>query len=87
MNPKVQSTVDADALAHMTDRWTKYNMDVCGPVALDLAVSEEACHHKHFTAPGAGRADILLVSRADSAHSKLASIALGSVLAARMDLA
>ena len=122
VNPKVQSTVDADALAHMTDRWAKYNMDVCGPVALDLAVSEEACHHKHFTAPGAGRADILLVpnyevgngigkaatlfggaknagiilgakvpivlvSRADSAHSKLASIALGSVLAARMDLA
>ena len=121
VNPKVQSTVDADALAHMTDRWAKYNMDVCGPVALDLAVSEEACHHKHYTAPGAGKADILLVpnyevgngigkaanlfgnaknagiilgakvpivlvSRADSAHSKLASIALGSVLAARMNL-
>ena len=102
-------------------RWAKYNMDVCGPVALDLAVSEEACHHKHYTAPGAGKADILLVpnyevgngigkaanlfgnaknagiilgakvpivlvSRADSAYSKLASIAAGSVLAARMDL-
>lgn len=50
-----------DALAHMTDRWAKYNMDVCGPVALDLAVSEEACHHKHYIAPGAGKADILLV--------------------------
>lgn len=61
VNPKVQSTVDADALAHMTDRWAKYNMDVCGPVALDLAVSEEACRHKHYTAPGAGKADILLV--------------------------
>ena len=100
--------MDADALAHMTDRWAKYNMDVCGPVALDLAVSEEACHHKHYTAPGAGKADILLVpnyevgngigkaanlfgnvlgSRADSAYSKLASIALGSVLASRMKLA
>lgn len=121
VNPKVQSTVDADALAHMTDRWSKYNMDVCGPVALDLAVSKEACKHKHFTAPGAGEADILLVpnyevgngigkaaslfggaknagiilgakvpivlvSRSDSAYSKLASIAVGSVLAARMDL-
>ncbi len=121
VNPKVQSTVDADALAHMTDRWSKYNMDVCGPVALDLAVSKEACKHKHFTAPGAGDADILLVpnyevgngigkaaslfggaknagiilgakvpivlvSRSDSAYSKLASIAAGSVLAARMDL-
>ena len=61
MNPKIQSTVDADALAHMTDRWAKYHMNVCGPVALDLAVSPEACRHKHYSAPGAGMADILLV--------------------------
>lgn len=122
VNPKVQSTVDADALSKMTDRWAKYNMDVCGPVALDLAVSVEACHHKHYNAPGAGMADIrssrtmrsatasarppglfghaknagiilgakvpiVLVSRADSAYSKLASIAAGSVLAERMNLA
>lgn len=121
VNPKVQSTVDADALSKMTDRWSKYNMQVCGPVALDLAVSKEACHHKHYTAPGAGDADILLVpnyevgngigkaaslfggaknagiilgakvpivlvSRSDSAESKLASIAAGSVLARRMQL-
>ena len=121
VNPKIQSTVDADALAHMTARWSKYNMNVCGPVALDLAVSKEACHHKHYAAPGAGDADILLVpnyevgngigkaaslfgnaknagiilgakvpivlvSRADSAESKLASIAAGSVLAQRMEL-
>ncbi len=121
VNPKIQSTVDADALAHMTERWSKYNMNVCGPVALDLAVSKEACHHKHYTASGAGDADILLVpnyevgngigkaaslfgnaknagiilgakvpivlvSRADSAESKLASIAAGSVLAQRMEL-
>ena len=121
VNPKIQSTVDADALAHMTERWSKYNMNVCGPVALDLAVSKEACHHKHYTAHGAGDADILLVpnyevgngigkaaslfgnaknagiilgakvpivlvSRADSAESKLASIAAGSVLAQRMEL-
>ena len=121
VNAKVQSTVDADALSKMTDRWSKYNMQVCGPVALDLAVSKEACHHKHYTAPGAGDADILLVpnyevgngigkaaslfggaknagiilgakvpivlvSRSDSAESKLASIAAGSVLARRMQL-
>ena len=122
VNPKIQSTVDADALAHMTDRWAKYHMNVCGPVALDLAVSPEACRHKHYSAPGAGMADILLVpnyevgngigkaaglfghaknagiilgakvpivlvSRSDSAYSKLASIAAGSVLAERMNLA
>ena len=45
----------------MTDRWAKYHMNVCGPVALDLAVSPEACRHKHYSAPGAGMADILLV--------------------------
>ena len=61
VNPKIQSTVDADALAHMTDRWAKYHMNVCGPVALDLAVSPEACRHKHYSAPGAGMANILLV--------------------------
>lgn len=119
INPKIQSTVDADALSKMTDRWAKYNMTVIGPVALDLALSKEACHHKHFEAVGAGEADIILmpnyemgngiyksaaifgnirsagnivgakvpivlVSRSDNADSKLSSIALGRVLAARM---
>lgn len=114
VNPKVQSTVDAKALTEMTERWTPYHMNVCGPVGLDLAVSEEACRHKGFNAPGAGKADILLVptyevgngigkamslfagaknagiivgakvpivlvSRSDSAESKLASIALGAI--------
>ena len=119
INPKIQSTLDADALSKMTDRWAKYNMTVIGPVALDLALSKEACHHKHFQAEGAGEADIILmpnyemgngiyksaaifgnvrsagnivgakvpivlVSRSDNADSKLSSIALGRVLAARM---
>ena len=94
-------------------------MSVVGPVALDLAVSEDACHQKRYQADGAGEADILLmpnyevgnviaksmrlfgharsaggvigarvpivlVSRSDSSDSKLSSIALGSVLAAKM---
>ena len=119
VNPKIQSTLDADALSKMTDRWAKYNMTVIGPVALDLALSKEACHHKHFEAEGAGEADIILmssyemgngvyksaalfgnirsagnivgakvpivlVSRSDNADSKLSSIALGRVLAAKM---
>lgn len=119
VNPKVQSTVDAQELTQMTERWAPYHMNVCGPVGLDLAVSEEACRHKHFTAPGAGKADILLVptyevgngigkamslyagaqnagiivgakvpivlvSRSDSAESKLASIALGAVTAGKV---
>ena len=45
----------------MKDRWAPYNMTVIGPVALDLAVSKEACRHKRFEAEGAGEADIILV--------------------------
>ena len=116
VNPKIQSTVDAFELTQMTEKWAKYNMDVIGPVSVDLALSREACAHKHFDAPGAGDADLLLVtnyemgnaiyktalcltgcraagliigarvpvilvSRSDSADSKLASIALGAVIA------
>ena len=118
VNPKIQSTVDAFELSQMTEKWAKYNMDVIGPVSVDLALSKEACEHKRFNAPGAGDADLLLVtnyemgnaiyktalcltgcraagliigakvpiilvSRSDSADSKLASIALGAVIAAK----
>ena len=34
---------------------------MCGPLALDNAVSEEAARHKGITDPSAGKADILLV--------------------------
>ena len=61
INPKVRDTVEADLLSKMTDKWEPYNMTVFGPAALDLAVSEDACRHKHYTAPGGGRADIIFV--------------------------
>ncbi len=61
VNPKIQSMVDAQELAGMSERWSKYDMQVYGPVGLDLAVSREACAHKKYNAPGAGMADILLV--------------------------
>lgn len=115
VNPKIQSTVDADELTKMQDRWAKYNMTVYGPVGLDLAISEEACHHKNYTVPGGGKADIVLVptyevgnvlgkslsilagaknagvivgakvpvvlvSRSDDAETKLASIALATLV-------
>ncbi len=115
VDPKIQSTLDADALSGMKDRWEPYGMEVIGPVGLDMALSKEACRHKNYHGPGAGDADILLmpnyemgngigkslsfcgagnagivvgarvpivlVSRSDSAESKLASIALGTVIA------
>lgn len=114
VDPKIQATLDADALSKMTERWSKYNMDVFGPVGLDLAISAEACRHKKYAHPCGGDADILLVpayetgniavktltyfagaktaglvlgakapivlvSRSDTAETKLASIAFGCV--------
>ncbi len=61
VNPKIQATVDAAELSKMTDRWEKYDMIVEGPVAFDLAMSEEACRHKGYKGVGGGKADILLV--------------------------
>ena len=119
VDPKIPSMVDAQALSEMSERWAPYGMNVYGPVGLDLAVSKDACYHKHYTVEGGGEADILLVptyevgngigkamslfggaksagiivgakvpivlvSRSDSAETKLASIALGAVVAAKV---
>ena len=113
VDAKIQATVDAEALSGMQGRWSGFNMTVFGPVGLDLAISQRACEHKGYTAPGAGEADILLVptyevgnalgksltyfanaksagiivgakvpivlvSRSDTAETKLASIAFGA---------
>ncbi len=61
VNPKIPSTTDAEALSQMKERWAPYHMEVFGPAGLDLAISQEACRHKKYSAPGAGQADILLV--------------------------
>ena len=116
VNPKITATTDADRLTKMKDQWEPINMNVYGPVGLDMAVSRESCAHKHYEAEGAGEADILLVptyevgngigkamlyfggaknagmivgaqapvilvSRSDTAESKLASIALAAITA------
>lgn len=61
VNPKIPATVDAEALANMKDKWEAMNTVVEGPVALDLAISEQACQHKGYKGEGGGKADILLV--------------------------
>lgn len=60
INPKIPSTTDAYALSQMD--WSEHNMDVYGPVALDLAVSPRSCAQKRYTVPGGGEADILLMA-------------------------
>jgi phosphate butyryltransferase len=108
-------TLEAAALAKMSDRDQFKGAVIDGPLALDNAVSEEAARHKGIKSPIAGKADILLLpnietgnalykalcylayaqnagivlgatvpivvtSRADSAQSKLNSIAMGLLI-------
>ena len=61
VNPKMQATLDAAELVERNKRGEIAGCTVCGPLALDNAVSVEAAKHKGITDPNAGKADILLV--------------------------
>lgn len=62
VNPKMPATVDAGKLKEMYQNGEfGENVIVEGPMALDLAVSKEACKIKSYESPVAGEADILLV--------------------------
>lgn len=111
VNPSMQATLDASSLTQMNRRGQIKGCVIDGPLALDIAVSQEAARHKKIGGVVAGQADILLVptieagnilykslmyfgmsqvgaviagakapivltSRADSAESKLNSLAL-----------
>lgn len=62
VNPKMPATVDAGKLKEMCQNG-EFGEDVIveGPMALDLAVSKEACKIKKYQSPVAGDADILMV--------------------------
>lgn len=61
VNPKIPATVEAKAIADMKEKWDNLGVVVDGPVALDLAISKDACKHKKYTGEGGGQADIILV--------------------------
>jgi phosphate acetyltransferase/phosphate butyryltransferase len=61
VSPKLRSTVDAAALCKMAERGQITGGVLDGPLAFDLAVSEEAAAAKGIESEVAGRADILVV--------------------------
>ena len=101
VNPKMQATLDADELKTMCkDRMFGKGAIVEGPIAFDLAVSEEACKIKGYESEVGGDADILLVPNIETgngigkaltymANAKSAGIIMGAkapvVLVSRAD--
>ncbi|MEW6360044.1 MAG: phosphate butyryltransferase [Planctomycetota bacterium] len=103
LNPKMQATLDATAIAKMGDR-RQFSPEcvIDGPFGLDNAVSEIAAKHKKISGPVAGKADILVVPDIEAgnilvkslvyfAHCRLAGVLVGArapvVLTSRADSA
>lgn len=101
VNPKMQATLDADELKSMCkDGMFGNGVVVEGPIAFDLAISEEACKIKGYESEVGGDADILLVPNIETgngigkaltymANAKSAGIIMGAkapvVLVSRAD--
>lgn len=77
VNPDMQATIDAAALAVMNRRGQIRDCIVDGPLALDIALSEEAARHKGIGGDVAGRADILLFHTIDAANSTMKGFVYG----------
>jgi len=60
VNPAMPETIEAAALAKMSDRRQIKGCIVDGPLGLDNAVSVESAQHKGVGGPVAGQADIIL---------------------------
>lgn len=69
MLPKIQSCVDAALLAKMCDRGQIKGCIGDGPLALDVAISEEAVKIKKLQSPVAGDADILLFPNIEACNT------------------
>ncbi|QUI23081.1 phosphate butyryltransferase [Vallitalea pronyensis] len=68
VNPKMQATVDAEALVDMYNKDDITGCIVGGPFALDNAVSPEAAKLKGIQHPVAGYADVLMVPTIESGN-------------------
>lgn len=60
VNPKMESTIHASMLTQMNRRGQIKNCIIDGPLALDNAISKEACEHKNIVSPVGGDADLLV---------------------------
>lgn len=77
INPDMPATLDAAALTAMNRRGQITGCVVDGPLAMDLALSEEAARHKKVASEVAGRADILLVPNIDAGNMVLKAFTHG----------
>ncbi|HEY8364816.1 MAG TPA: bifunctional enoyl-CoA hydratase/phosphate acetyltransferase [Haloplasmataceae bacterium] len=61
VNPKMPSTVKCHEIEQMQENLEIVHCDICGPMAIDIALDKEAAKTKNIKHPVAGNADILIV--------------------------
>lgn len=87
VNPKMPSTTESAIIAKMADRGQIKGAIVDGPLALDVAFSEESAKIKGLVSPVAGDADILVFPSIEAGNiffkacTYLAKAELGAVVA------
>lgn len=102
VDPKIQSTVDADSLVTMVKNGEIPNCIIEGPIAFDVAFDKHAAEHKGIDSKIAGDVDVLMFSNMETGNAlgkswlhfnkaKWAGIILGAtnpiVLGSRSDTA
>ncbi len=68
VNPKIQSTVDAEMIVSHYRENVPEDFVIDGPFAIDNLVSLESAKHKGITSPIAGKADILVFPNLDGGN-------------------
>lgn len=102
VDPKIQSTVDADSLVKMVEEGEIPDCIIEGPIAFDVAFDKHAAEHKGIDSKISGDVDVLLFSNMETGNvlgkswlhfnnAKWAGIILGAsnpiVLGSRSDTA
>ena len=102
VNPKMQATVDAKALVDAWEAGTFGDCIVEGPIAMDVALSPQAAHHKGIKSRISGDVDLYLMPNIESGNmttkailhytrTKFAGVILGAarpiVMVSRSDTA
>jgi phosphate butyryltransferase len=84
VSPKMEATVEAAVIAQMARRGQLEGAIVDGPLALDVALSPEACEIKGLASPVAGAADVLIFPNIESGNVfyKASTLLAGARLAA-----
>ena len=84
VSEKMQATLDAAVIAKMADRGQIKGAVVDGPLAMDVALSPEACEVKGLRSPVEGAADVVIFPNIETGNVfyKTASILAGARLAA-----